>query len=213
MSFPLTIPALNHLLSQNSWALPRLARFAGKSIRFDVAPFSVVYAIQEGGLLKSADPEPSPDAHCEIAPSLLPRLALRDEKANAEIKTSGDADLLAEIFYLSRHLQWDPADDLIRYTGDIAAERIVQAMRTTQQHLREGALNFAHALAEYWTEEQPLIAKPQQVSDFMHKVDTLRNDAARLEQRIKALSPPATLSPPAISSGQAKPSPVSGRGG
>ena len=188
MPFQLTTSALNHLLSQNSWALTRLARFAGKTIRFDAAPFSLVCIIQEGGLLRNADLKTSADAHCVIVPSLLPRLALRDEKASAEINTTGDAALLAEIFYLSRNLQWDATDDLSRITGDIAAERIVQAVQTTHRQLRGGALSLAQAAAEYWVEERPLIAKSQQVSDFMHKVDAMRDDVARLEQRIKTLS-------------------------
>ena len=185
MPFRPTTSALNHLLAQNSWALPRLARYTGKTVRFDIAPFSFAYTILEDGMLRSADPDTSPDAHCVIAPSLLPRLAVHDEKAHAEIRNEGDAALLAEIFFLSRNLRWDAADDLSRFTGDIAAERIVEAARNTQQQVHNAAVNFSQAAAEYWTEERPLLAKPQQVSVFMHQVDALRDDVARLEQRIK----------------------------
>lgn len=181
--------ALNHLLTQNSWALQRLARFAGKTARFDIAPFSLAWTILADGTLRNADAAASADAVCSIAPSLLPRLALHDEKAHSEICSEGDAALLAEIFFLSRNLRWDAAEDLSHVTGDIAAERIVQAVQSTQQQLRDGALHLAQAAAEYWTEERPLLAKPQQVSDFMQQVDTLRDDVARLEQRIKILSP------------------------
>jgi ubiquinone biosynthesis accessory factor UbiJ len=185
--------ALNHLLSQNNWALPRLARHAGKTARFDVAPFSFACTILDDGSLLAAGAATEPDVRCVIAPSLLPRLALHDESAHAEIRTEGDAELLKEIFFLSRNLDWDAADDLSHVTGDIAAERIVQAMGVVHRNLRDGAANLAHAAAEYWTEERPLLAKPQQVAAFMQQVDMLRDDAARLEQRIRALSP----SPPA----------------
>jgi len=140
-------------------------------------------------MLQRAGLESIPDAHCVIPPSLLPRLMLHDEMAHSGIDASGEAALLAEIFYLSRNLQWDAADDLSRITGDIAAERIVQAARITRRRLREGALSLAQAAAEYWTEERPLLAKPQQVSDFMRQADTLRDDVARLEQRLKTLTP------------------------
>ena len=198
--------ALNHLLTQNIWALGRLARFAGKTARFDIAPFSFAYTILDDGSLRSADAATSADALCVIAPSLLPRLALSgasahnslsaeadaklsDENAHTEIRSEGDAELLKEIFFLSRNLRWDAAEDLSHATGDIAAERIVQTVRNKQQQLRNAALNLAHAATEYWTEEQPLLAKPQYVSAFMQQVDTLRDDVARLEQRIKILSP------------------------
>ena len=176
--------ALNHLLTQNNWALQRLARFAGKTARFDIVPFSFAYTILDDGLLRSADGYTDVDALCVIAPSLLPRLLMKDEKAHTEIHSEGNAELLTEIFFLSRNLRWDIAEDLSGMTGDIAAERIVQTVQSAQQQVREAAVNLSHAAAEYWTEERPLLSKAQQVSKFIQQVDTLRDDVARLEQRI-----------------------------
>lgn len=191
--------ALNHLLAQNSWAFQRLSRFSGKTARFDIAPLSFAYTILPDGTLASAEMSDSIDAVCIIAPSLLPRLALHDELAHAEIQSTGDAALLSEIFFLSRNLRWDAAEDLSHVTGDIAAERIVQTVNGKQ--FFASAVNLAQAAAEYFTEEQPLIAKPQQINSFMQQVDTLRDDMARLEQRIKALS------------SNSNPTPASGRAG
>ncbi|NOU00977.1 MAG: hypothetical protein HOO95_05310 [Gallionella sp.] len=183
-----SIKTLNHLLTQNSWALSRLQKFAGKTARFNIAPFSFAYTILEDGLLQSADSATSADAVCLITPSLLPRLATRDENARSEIRSEGDAALLTEIFFLSQNLQWDVADDLSKFTGDIAAERIVQTAKNTQQQLHNGAVSFAESLSEYWTEERPLITKPPQITVFTQQVDTLRDAIARLEQRIKRLA-------------------------
>lgn len=183
------VATLNHLLVQSGWALQRLAKFSGKTARFDIAPFSFAFTIQPDGLLIAAAQDASADAYCVIAPSLLPRLALHDEKAHSEITSSGDAALLTEIFYLSRHLRWDAAEDLSRVTGDIAAERIVQVVKSGQQHMRDTVLNLSQALAEYWTEERPLLAKPSQVAHFIEQVDVVRDDVARLEQRINKLTP------------------------
>ena len=186
MFFSPSTTALNHLLSQNSWALPRLARYAGKTMRFNIAPLSFAYTILQDGLLANAEPATTTaDTLCIIPPSLLPRLALHDESAPGEVRSEGDASLLAEIFFLSRHLRWDAAEDLSHVTGDIAAERIVQTLQAAHQQLRDGSLNFSLAAAEYWTEERPLLAKPQQAATFMQQVDILRDDVARLEQRIK----------------------------
>ena len=182
--------ALNHLLTQNSWALPRLMRFTGKTARFNIAPFSFAYTILEDGTLRVADPATAADAICDVPPSLLPRLALRDETAHAAVRGEGDAGLLSEIFYLARNLRWDAAEDLSRFTGDVAAERIVWLASTSQRHMREAALNLAQAALEFWTEERPLLAKPRQLSGFIQQVDTLRDDAARLDQRISLLERP-----------------------
>ena len=195
----------NHLLSQSEWAMRRLAQHAGKTVRFNIAPFSFVYTIQSDGLLSTAEAgvvsansasetatHTQANATCTFQPSLLPRLALQDKKAVQEIRSEGDPALLADIFYLSQHLRWDAAEDLSHLVGDIAAERIVQFAQTQQQQARHTLLNLAQAWAEYWTEERPLLAKPAQVSRFIQNVDTLRDDLARLEQRVRRLTPPST---------------------
>lgn len=178
---------LNHLLARNSWALQRLASFQGKTARFDIAPFSFSCVILADGSLQDFDSATSADARCVIPLSLLPRLAVHDEKAHSEIRTEGDTELLSEIFFLSRNLRWDAAEDLSSFTGDIAAERLVQTAHGARQQMRDAAVNLSQAAAEYLTEERPLLAKPQQVSAFMQQVDTLRDDLARLEQRIDRL--------------------------
>jgi len=178
---------LNHLLKQNSWALPRLVRFAGKTVRFEITPFSFAWTILHDGMLLTAEDNSIVDALCMIEPSLLPRFLLQDENAYTGIHSEGDAELLKEIFFLSRNLKWDAAEDLSHVTGDIAAERIVQTARKTRQQMRDATINFSRATTEYLTEENPLLAKPRHISEFMQQVDDLRDDAARLEQRIKRL--------------------------
>ncbi|HEY0665405.1 MAG TPA: hypothetical protein VGD24_05030 [Gallionella sp.] len=182
------VAALNHLLAQNGWASKRLTRFAGKTARFDIAPFSFSCTVGEDGMLRAAGAEATADARCAVAPSLLPRLALHDEKAYAEVTGEGDAALLTEIFFLSRGLRWDAAEDLSHVTGDIAAERIVQGMNGMRQQLGGALLGLSQAISEYWTEERPLLAKPGQIAGFARQVDTLRDDIARLEQRIGRIS-------------------------
>ncbi|HUW76961.1 MAG TPA: hypothetical protein VMV70_09790, partial [Gallionella sp.] len=97
-----SVMVLNHLLAQNSWSLQRLARFRGKTARFDIAPFSFACIILADGSLQGVASASSVDALCVIPPSLLPRLAAHDEKAHTEIRTEGDTALLTEIFFLSR---------------------------------------------------------------------------------------------------------------
>lgn len=182
-----SVSALNHLLQQNRWAMQRLVRFAGKTARFNVVPFSFVWTIQPDGSLQNADAAASADVVCDIPLSLLPRLAMQDEQAHADIRSEGDAALLTEIFFLSRNLRWDAAEDLSRVTGDVAAERIVQAAQDTKQHLLDAATNLSQAAAEYWIEERPLLVKPGQIATFVQQVDALRDDLARTEQRVKRL--------------------------
>lgn len=184
----LSAAALNHLLLNSGWAMQRLARFHGKTAQFTIAPFSFAYTVLPDGSVTSAASGSTIDAKCNILPTLLPRLALQDEAAYTQIETRGDTAFLAEIFYISKHLRWDAAEDISQLTGDIAAERLLQLAGSAQHTLRDGALNLAQAIAEYWTEERPLVAKSADVQHFIRQVDTLRDDLARLEQRINRLT-------------------------
>lgn len=69
-------------------------------------------------------------------------------------------------------------------TGDIAAERVVQTLQNAHAQVKDAALNFSQAATEYWTEERPLLAKPNQIAAFAAGVDTLRDDLARLTARV-----------------------------
>jgi ubiquinone biosynthesis protein UbiJ len=48
----------------------------------------------------------------------------------------------------------------------------------------------AQGAAEYWTEEQPLIASRVKIEDFISGVARLRDDVERLEKRIDRLGKP-----------------------
>lgn len=177
--------ALNHLLAQNSWAQPRLLRYVGKTVRFHIAPFSFAYLVLSDGSLQATDKAASADAELHIAPSLLPRLLVKDEQALSGIASSGDPALLADLFYLSRNLRWDAAEDLSKVTGDIAAERIVSSVQAAHTQLGDAALNLSQAAAEYWTEERPALVTPGRLATFAAGVDTLRDDIARLSLRVR----------------------------
>ena len=183
----LHVTLLNHLLRQSDWALPRLMKFSGKTVCFDIRSFVFSFIVQQDGSLQTSAQGTPEDARCTFAPSLLPRLALQDERAFAEIAVSGNAALLSEIFFLARHLRWDAAEDMSHIVGDIAAERLANAARQGWVILREGLLNASQAASEYWTEERPLLAKPTGVTTFVQQVDQLRDDLARLEQRIQRI--------------------------
>lgn len=181
------IAVLNHLLAQSGWALPRLARFHGMSVRFKLFPFSLVCVIQPDGTLRAAPSDVGADASYTILPSLVPRLALRDEAALEQIEHAGDEALVREIFFLARNLRWDAAEDLSHITGDMVAERIVRLADGTHRRARDSALNVLVALKEYWTEERPLVAKPGDVRVFGRQVTTLQETLERLEERVGKL--------------------------
>lgn len=178
--------AVNHLLRGASWAREELRRFAGKTARFDLAPFSVSLTVQEDGQISPAATESTPAVTITLSPGLMLRLAARDEAAWREIETSGDADFATAINHVARNLRWDVEEDLSRAFGDIAAHRMAESARTLERWGEQALDNTGRAFAEYWTEEKPLIAGKRDLEEFNRAVDELRDDVARLEKHIEA---------------------------
>lgn len=179
---------INHLLRSASWARAALRRHAGKTARFEVIPFAFALTILESGEVTPAASDAAPAANVSLSPGLMLRLAARDERAWREIDISGDTDLASAIHHVARNLRWDAEEDLSRVFGDVAAHRMAQAGRTLQRWGAQAADNTARTFAEYWTEEQPLIASAHDLEEFSRAVDQLRDDTARLEKRLEQRS-------------------------
>jgi ubiquinone biosynthesis protein UbiJ len=181
-----TASSVNHLLRSSSWAREKLKPFAGKTARFECPPFSLLLTVQETGEVTAVDAAATaPDATVKLTAGLMLRLLARDQAAWAEIAVDGDTAFATVLNQIARNLRWDIEEDLSRVFGDIAAHRIVQTGKALDQWRAQAADNLARSFAEYWTEEQPLIARARDIAQFNHEVDVLRDDAARFEKRLQ----------------------------
>ncbi|MBX3663216.1 MAG: sterol-binding protein [Burkholderiales bacterium] len=178
---------LNHLLRASDWARKALQPHAGKVACFRCPPFETRLLILDSGEVRPAPAEVPPALTLTLTPGLMLRAAARDDSVWRDVQSEGDAALAATIHQLWRHLRWDAEEDLSKLVGDIAAHRIAESGRTLQRWAGAAGDNFARSAAEYWTEEQPLVAAKDDVAQFTAGVDRLRDDVARLEKRIKLL--------------------------
>jgi len=183
------IYALNHLLGAEAWARDKLKPYAGQCVEFRSPPLPALRLdILDSGLLRAAVEDAVPTLVVSIGPAALPA-ALRGEDAlMREIGIEGNADLAGTVQYLFRHLRWDLAEDLSKVFGDVLAQRMVSEGRRFAAWNREVAEKLAQNFSEYWLEEQPLLARPAAVRQFLADADQLRDDLARLEKRIEALT-------------------------
>jgi ubiquinone biosynthesis protein UbiJ len=182
------VAPFNHLLRGESWARKRLQSCAGKTARFRLPPFpDLALTVQASGEVFPAARGTPDDAIVTVVPGLLPRLLARDEAAYHEIRISGDSEFAEEIIRVGKNLHWDAEQDLSGVMGDILAHRVAQAGQNLVYWHTETLLNLLQTLMEYWTEEQPLLAKPANLHEFIREVDALQDETAHLEQRINAL--------------------------
>jgi ubiquinone biosynthesis protein UbiJ len=179
---------LNHLLAQHAWAAERLKAFAGQCAEFRCPPFpDLRFAILESGLVEEAPADAANALVVKLTPSALPLVLARDEAALKKVEIEGSAELAAAVQQLFRQLAWDIEEDLSRVFPDIVAHRLAEGGRAFAAWQGEAATRLAQNLAEYLTEEQPLLARPADVASFLREVDRLGEDAGRLEKRIENL--------------------------
>lgn len=180
--------AINHLLEQAAWAREKLLPFAGHAARIKLPPFEAAFTIGADGCLAA----PLPDANLEVSismPATTPLLALQGKEAVMRAaRIEGSAEFAEVLGFVIRNLRWDAEEDLSHIVGDIAAHRIVTGTKEFSAWQQQAARNFAANLAEYFTEEQPLIAREADISAFSGDIDQLRDDVARLEKRMKRLT-------------------------
>ena len=183
------IYALNHLLGAEVWARDKLKPYAGQCVEFRAAPLPALHLqILDSGLLSKAAQDAAPNLVVTIGSGALPALVQGEEALMREIGIEGSADLAGTVQYLFRHLRWDFEEDLSRVFGDVLAQRMVTEGRRFAAWNREAAEKLAQNFAEYWIEEQPLLARPAEARQFLSDVNQLRDDLARIDKRIEALT-------------------------
>jgi ubiquinone biosynthesis accessory factor UbiJ len=183
------ILALNHLLEAEAWAREKLKPYAGQCVEFRSAPLPPLRLnILDTGLLRGAAEDAAPNLVVTIGPAALPAMLRGEEALLREICIEDNADLAGTVQYLFRHLRWDIAEDLSKVFGDAVAERMVREGRRFVSWNKDAAEKLAQNLGEYLVEEQPLLARPAEVRRFLDEADKLRDDLARLEKRVEALS-------------------------
>lgn len=195
----LPIPALaaiNHVLGQADWAREKLAAFAGRSARVVMPPFDANIVVLDNGYLSSpADDQTQADVTINL-PASSPLLLLQGlPTLMRAVKLSGSVDFAEALSFVIRNLKWDVEEDLSKVVGDIAAHRLVDGAKRFGTWNASAAQNLAGNFAEYFTEEQPLIAQSAAIADFSREVDRLRDDVARLEKRVARLGRAAAIPP------------------
>lgn len=185
---PLLTRLLNHLIQQNSWAKPHLAKFGGKTVRFSIPPVSADLTILEDGGMAVAGESALPDASIILPLPVAMRLLAKDNAAASLASLEGDTELAAALAKILRDLSWDYEEDLSRLIGDIPAHQLAEFGRKAVSEVRSQSLNVAQMASEYLQEEQPMLAKKMRVVQFNQGVDTLREDIERLAKRIEKLS-------------------------
>ena len=176
--------SLNHVLQQSPGAADALSRHVGASVRFDLALAQFDFRITDDGCFSEAAVD-APDAVVRPTPALVARLPFFGRDALRLADTHGDPALLATLDRVFKQLNWDVEADLAPIVGDIAAHRLSAFGRDALAGIAHSFSAFGHNASEYVIEEAELMARGVDVARFNRAVDTLADDVARLDARLR----------------------------
>ncbi|HUY02104.1 MAG TPA: SCP2 sterol-binding domain-containing protein [Rhodocyclaceae bacterium] len=173
---------LNHLLADEPWARARLKPYAGRTARLTLPPWRLDLAVDERGLVAASGAA----ADVEITlPVAAPFLLFRGMDAlTKEVHVVGSAEFADTLGFVLPRLRWDFEGDLAGRIGGIAARRIAGLFEALAAWQIRAGRNLAENVAEYLTEEKPVLARAADAADFAREVGRLEEDLLGLERRL-----------------------------
>ena len=180
------IAVLNRMLAREQWARDKLAPFAGRSARFDAPPFTLTLQVADGGVFAAAN-QGEPAVTIGVALSSLPLAMLDPQAAMKDVRLSGDAEFAQALAFVLQNLRPEPEEELSRFIGDAAAQRLVGFMRASASQWKQIADNMLDSTAHYVVTENPMVVGRDDLEVFNQHVNRLRDAVARAEKRIDLL--------------------------
>lgn len=185
----LTINMINHVLQRHGWAKKRLQLFVGKTAYIKIAPaFAFNFVVNEQGEIQPIDYHADIDTAIELDISSISRIYCKDKYLFRYLNVTGDHDFAAELIQIAQHTDFDIAQDFSLFIGDIPAYRISQLGGGFLNWQLHSLHNLTHAISEFLTEEQPVLAKNTPIHEFAKNVQSVTIRAEQLEQKLTQIT-------------------------
>lgn len=188
---PLTL-SLNRLLSLDPESAERMKDLDGRTVAIHLtAPELRIHVGFQASTVTlaqaPAEQTATPDAAIAGTPGALLALARDPERGGTDVAFSGDLGLVRDLRTLLARLDPDLEEPLAQLLGDMPAHKLGNAARDLTDWLTKTRQAAEAGLAEYLTEERRELPTAVETEQFLTDVDRLREDADRLDARLRQL--------------------------
>ena len=172
--------------------LSKLSTLAGKRIALEIKKVNHTFFLNIENDHIALIPESNDiDVRLKAKPSTLLKIA-RDGIENAnldkgELEIEGDAIVGQRFAGMLNTLDIDWEELIASKFGDVSARMAFNFFDKLQQWRTETGNTIQQNLSEFLVEEAQIVSHQNQVENFVHAVDIVRNDAARLQARFTEL--------------------------
>ena len=194
---PLVTAGIENVLNAFLYRAPALKtarqRLNGKVLRIVLKEFStpLVLVFSERQLDVLGEWEGEADCSVITHMSVLPKLRDRQQMTalirSGELEVEGDIQVVQNFVALSDQAEFDPAELMAPYIGDIAAEGISKTLRTGSAFLRKGLLRQQRYAAEVLTEEWRMAPGPLEVAGVAEETAAVERAVDALTKRLEKL--------------------------
>jgi ubiquinone biosynthesis protein UbiJ len=186
--------ALNRALALDPATREGLAVLDGRSVELAMESPPLALRLQVQGDRLAVGPvdaanEPDLGIRATLGALLaqLPPLRSDDAPPVGRMRVTGDADLARRLQRLTERFDPDWQQPFAAVFGDVVGVQVANAVAAALRHARDAGRDLAGTAAEYLTEESRDVVPRAELDAFNDAVDTLRDDAARLDARIARL--------------------------
>lgn len=185
--------SLNSLLFRDRSMKAARQRLVGKVLRIELEEFSspLVLVFSEQCVDVLGQSEDSAD--CTVQTRVPVLLKLRDRQQlsplmrSGDLIVEGDIQVVQQLVGLLDLAEWDPAEWLAPYVGDIAAQGLSQMVGKGISLLKSGVQSQQRYVAEALTEEWRMAPGPLEVVWFNEEVDAAARSVEALIARMDKL--------------------------
>lgn len=163
---------------------------AGKvvAVRVRNTGLAIYCGVDADGIVLSGDGEPD----AAIAGTLLSLARLAGESGEAAVRDgslelTGDADVARSFQRLLRYGRPDVEEEMSGVVGDVAAHELGELGRRLGRWGREARATLRRNLGEYLQEETRTLPTRYEANGFRDRVESLRDDVARMDARLRNL--------------------------
>lgn len=183
---------LNNLLSKNSQSQRGLLRLQNKALSLhftDINKTLVFVFDKEVRVLASYDGtlDCSLAMPLSVAPKLRDKSQLTTLIKQDKLNLSGDIDIVQQFVALLEELNFDVAEWLSSYTGDVVAHSLTTGVKSAFSTIKTLAERQQRYISEVVVEEWKFAPSALEVACFADSVDEVKSQAFHFELRLQAL--------------------------
>ncbi len=125
--------------------------------------------------------------HASVLPKLRDRQQLTTLIRSGELEVQGDIQVVQNFVAMADLAEFDPAELLAPYTGDIVAEGVSKVLRSGAKFLCHNIQRQQRYVAEAITEEWRMAPGPLEVAWFAEETAAVERAAESLAKRLEKL--------------------------